>query len=135
MRKHIFVAAAVVVLALLSFAVFPSHTYLFADTQIYALRYPGLLTLQTHWLALNKDKFNIRYVLSLGDVTDKNTAPEWRHAQEAFAELDGHIPYVLLAGNHDYASSADVAPGQTGLNKYFPASKFRGSRGSSPTPS
>ena len=36
MRKHIFVAAAVVVLALLSFAVFPSHTYLFADTQIYA---------------------------------------------------------------------------------------------------
>jgi hypothetical protein len=48
MGKHLFVAAAVVVLTLLSFAVFPSHSYLFADTQIYApilerLWNPGLL--------------------------------------------------------------------------------------------
>ena len=35
------------------------------------LAYPGLFTLQTHWIAKNKDKHNIRYVLGLGDITDR----------------------------------------------------------------
>ena len=98
---------------------------LLPDTQVYAERYPGLYTMQTHWIAKNKDKYNIRYVIGLGDITEHDIDPEWRHACEAFAELDGKVPYALVAGNHDYTPHGDVVRGHSGLNKYFPAAKFR----------
>jgi hypothetical protein len=98
---------------------------LLPDTQHYSQRFPGLFTLQTHWIAKNKDKCNIRYVVGLGDITNKNTKLEWRHAREAMAELDGHVPYALAAGNHDYAPHGDSAKGTSGINKFFPPSKFQ----------
>jgi len=97
---------------------------LLPDTQNYSLKYPGLFTMQTHWIVKNKDKYNIRYVIGLGDITDRNTDPEWRHAQEAIAELDGQVPYALVPGNHDYTPHGDPA-GKTGMNKYLPAAKFK----------
>ena len=36
---------------------------LLPDTQFYSEKYPGLFTLQTHWIVKNKDKYNIRYVI------------------------------------------------------------------------
>ena len=48
---------------------------LLPDTQYYSDRFPGVFTLQTHWIAKNKEKYNIRYVLHLGDITDRNTEP------------------------------------------------------------
>ena len=98
---------------------------LLPDTQIYSDKYPGLFTLQTHWIAKNKDKYNIRYVLGLGDITDDNTDREWRHAKEAIAELDGKVPYALVAGNHDYTPHGNSVSGTSGMNKYFPPSKFQ----------
>ena len=79
---------------------------LLPDTQGYSRDYPGLFTLQTHWIAKNKDKCNIRYVLHLGDITNDNTDREWRHAREALDELDGKVPYALVPGNHDYTPAA-----------------------------
>jgi len=98
---------------------------LLPDTQNYAEKYPGLLLLQTRWIAKNKDKYDIRYVLGLGDITNRNTDLEWRRAQDAFAELDGQVPYAIVPGNHDYAPHSDVVRGATGLDKHFPPSKFR----------
>ena len=98
---------------------------LLPDTQNYASDFPGLFTLQTHWIAKNKDKYNIRYVLGLGDITNNNTDREWRHAREAFDELDGKVPYALVPGNHDYTPHGNAVSGTSGLNKYFPASSFR----------
>jgi hypothetical protein len=97
---------------------------LLPDTQNYSERYPGLFTLQTHWIAKNKDKYNIRYVLGLGDVTNHDKKQEWLHAREAIGELDGQVPYALAAGNHDYTPHGNSASGKSGLNTYFPASKF-----------
>ena len=34
-------------------------------------------------------------------------------------ELDGKVPYVLVAGNHDYTPHGDVVSGRSGMNKYF----------------
>jgi hypothetical protein len=98
---------------------------LLPDTQIYSDQFPGLFVLQTHWIVKNKDKFNIRYVLTLGDITDKNTDREWQHAQEALVEFDGKVPYVLVTGNHDYTPHGNSASGKSGLNKYFPAAKYK----------
>jgi hypothetical protein len=98
---------------------------LLPDTQNYSQRYPGLFTLQTHWIAKNKDKYNIRYVFGLGDVTNNNTDREWRRAAKAIGELEGRVPYALAAGNHDYTPHGNSASGTSGLNKFFPPSKFK----------
>jgi Calcineurin-like phosphoesterase len=98
---------------------------LLPDTQFYSDRFPGLFTLQTHWIVKNKDKYDIRYVLGLGDITDKNTERQWRHAKEAIAELDGRVPYALASGNHDYTPHGDSASGRSGMNKFFPPSSFQ----------
>ena len=95
---------------------------LLPDTQMYAEDYPGLFTMQTHWIAKNKDKYNIRYVLHLGDITNNGKKPQWERAQEAMSELDGKVPYALVPGNHDYYALADR---RTRLNEYFPLSKFK----------
>jgi hypothetical protein len=98
---------------------------LLPDTQNYSERIPGIFTLQTHWIAKNRDKYNIRYVFGLGDITNRNTSREWRHAAEAIGELDGRVPYALAAGNHDYTPHGNSASGTSGLNKILPPSKCR----------
>jgi hypothetical protein len=97
---------------------------LLPDTQYYSLSYPDLFMLQTRWIVKNQQKYDIRYVLGLGDITDKNTTREWRNAKKAIDELDGHVPYVLASGNHDYTPHGDSASGHTGINETFPLSKF-----------
>jgi hypothetical protein len=96
---------------------------LLPDTQHYSQRYPGLFTLQTHWIAKNKDKRNIRYVIGLGDITNKHTEQEWMRAQDSMNELDGVVPYALATGNHDYSSAKGNR--QTLYAKYFPLEKFQ----------
>ncbi|MCG2683153.1 MAG: metallophosphoesterase [Planctomycetales bacterium] len=95
---------------------------LLPDTQMYAEDYPGLFTMQTHWIAKNKDKYSIRYVLHLGDITNGGKKFEWQRSQEAMSELDGRVPYALVPGNHDYHALADR---RTRLNEYFPLSKYK----------
>jgi hypothetical protein len=97
---------------------------LLPDTQYYSLSFPDLFTLQTHWIVENKDKYDIRYVLGLGDITDTNTGREWRNAKKAIDQLDGHVPYALASGNHDYSPHGDSASGRSGMNEFFPPSKF-----------
>jgi hypothetical protein len=98
---------------------------LLPDTQVYSQKIPGLFVLQTHWIAKNKDKLNIRYVVGLGDVTETNSDPEWQNARNAIDELDGKVSYVLTPGNHDYTPHGNSITGTTGLNKFFPASQFQ----------
>lgn len=95
------------------------------DTQIYALRYPGLFTLQTDWLAANRERLDIRYAIHLGDITDDNTDLEWRRARAALARLDGVVPLALVPGNHDYGPGGDATTRETGLNRHFPFSAQR----------
>ena len=98
---------------------------LLPDTQNYSRWFPGVFTLQTHWIVKNKDKCNIRYVIGLGDITDMDTEPEWVNAKAAIAELDGQVPYALASGNHDYTPHGDSITGTSGMNKFFPASSFQ----------
>jgi hypothetical protein len=98
---------------------------LLPDTQNYSDQLPGLFTQQTHWIVKNKDKYNIQYVVTLGDITNGDTDREWQNAHEAITELDGNVPYALVPGNHDYTPHGQPASGKSGLNRFFPAAKFR----------
>jgi hypothetical protein len=97
---------------------------LLPDTQVYSEQFPGLFTLQTHWVIKNKDKYNIRYLLHLGDITNQSTVSEWRRAQEAMRELDGILPYAIVPGNHDYRPHP-LTERRTLLNEYFPLAKYK----------
>ncbi len=95
------------------------------DTQNYATFYPGMFHLQTQWLVDNKDKYNIKYALQLGDVTNHNTVIEWERASAAMAKLDNVLPYAIVPGNHDYAKGgADNDRTTTLMNDYFPPTRF-----------
>ncbi|MCK4753035.1 MAG: metallophosphoesterase [Planctomycetes bacterium] len=92
------------------------------DTQNYSKKYPGLFHLQTQWIAENKDKHNITYVLTLGDLTNDNNQQQWERVSRALGKLDAVVPYTIVLGNHDY--SPDGKTRNTLVNNYFPPSKF-----------
>lgn len=76
------------------------------DIQHYSTYYPGLTRLQTQWIAEHKEKYNIVYVLQLGDLTNFNNEKEWDRASRGMAVLDGVVPYAIVPGNHDYSSGS-----------------------------
>jgi 3',5'-cyclic AMP phosphodiesterase CpdA len=90
------------------------------DTQVYSLRFPGLFTAQTAFIASNVERLDIRYVIHLGDIVNNNTPIEWERAYAAMSLLDGVVPYVMVPGNHDYGPSGDASTRDTFLNDYFP---------------
>jgi len=89
------------------------------DTQVYSLRYPGVFMAQTGWIAANRDRLNVRYVLHLGDLVNNNSHYEWRNARDAMRLLDGVVPYAIVPGNHDYGPSGDASTRDTLMNDYF----------------
>ncbi|MDD5705688.1 MAG: metallophosphoesterase [Kiritimatiellae bacterium] len=97
---------------------------LLPDTQNYSEQYPGMFAAQTSWIVQNKDRYDIRYVLHLGDLVNCGTAREWQHAKAAMSLLDGKVPYAIAHGNHDATSYKDMIAGKSLLGRYFPVAKF-----------
>ncbi len=96
---------------------------LLPDTQTYAEKYPEVLDSQINWIA--RHARDIAFVMQQGDLTQNNNDKEWKVIQGAFNRLNGKVPYVLAAGNHDMGSAdgkfADVR-NSTLFNSYFPYS-------------
>ncbi len=89
------------------------------DTQVYAMNYPELFNDQTRWILANKDRYRIKYVLHLGDLTNNNVTNQWANAWAAMSLLNGQVPYALVPGNHDYGAGGGTADRSTYLNDYF----------------
>jgi hypothetical protein len=91
------------------------------DTQYYAAAFPDIFMKQASWIVENRDAQQIAFVLHTGDLVDNDVPAQWMVASNSLHLLDGVVPYVIAAGNHDYGDFAD----RTGLvNSYFPASGF-----------
>jgi predicted phosphodiesterase len=95
------------------------------DTQNYSEKHPDQFLAQTEWLAENRKERNIASVLHLGDITNRNSPAEWENAQRAMNQLDGHLPYFMATGNHDYSQGGTCKDRTTRLNEYFPVAKFK----------
>jgi len=102
----------------------PWSLVILPDTQNYAKTYPGLFHLQTQWILENKNQYNIVYVLQNGDVTNDNLEVQWQRASQAFARLDGKVPYAISLGNHDFGLNGKTTDRTTLANNYFPISRF-----------
>lgn len=100
---------------------YQARIVLLPDTQTYSEKYPEVLDSQINWVTRNAKQ--IDFVLQQGDLTQNNNDKEWTVIRNAFSKLNGKVPYVLAAGNHDMGSAdgkfADVR--NTSLyNQYFP---------------
>ena len=90
------------------------------DTQFYAAGYPEIFRAQTQWIRDNRTSANLVAVLHEGDVVDRpGDSAQWQVASDAFVGLDGVVPYLLLAGNHDEDTNRQGA-----MNQYFPVTRF-----------
>jgi hypothetical protein len=83
------------------------------------------------WVASQREERGIQTVLEVGDTTETNSVDEWSRVRASFGQLDGQVPYILAAGNHDYAGRGNSDPCYrcTFLNDYFSAAdspQFRG---------
>ena len=92
------------------------------DTQYYASSWPDIFTAQTRWLVENRGPQQLAFVLHTGDIVDSDTPEQWMVASQALHMLDGQLPYVVTAGNHDYAYPLADRAGMGNL--YFPPADF-----------
>ncbi len=83
---------------------------LLPDTQKYTYSESGDLDIykqQAIWIREHKDQYNIKHVIHLGDITDKNKRNQWEIAQKAHKIIDkAGILQSLVPGNHDYKAKA-----------------------------
>ncbi|MBQ4116646.1 MAG: metallophosphoesterase [Clostridia bacterium] len=94
------------------------YAYSFAvvgDTQTLNYYYQDKLVSLYSWIASNVEAKKIKYVMGLGDITDKDQPSEWTLAKNLMKMLDSSVPYSIVRGNHDSAEK---------LNKYFPYSEY-----------
>ncbi len=96
------------------------------DTQIYTWKHPETYPAQTKWIADNAKRYNIPYVLHVGDVTQHNTNHQWQIAAEAHALLDAKgIPSAITTGNHDLGPEGKASTRETAFAKFFPLDSFK----------
>ncbi|HNS98462.1 MAG TPA: metallophosphoesterase [Polyangiaceae bacterium] len=95
------------------------------DTQVYTDRYPETFERQVRWIVEQKQTYDIRFVLHLGDMTERSSAREWQTAEKTMGLLDGVIPYAIATGNHDYEDKGWANTRRSPLSTHFPVAKMR----------
>lgn len=94
------------------------YAYSFAlvgDTQRVSYNDPDKFHVIYDWLLDNAESKKIKFVMGLGDITEKSAESEWIIAAKQIKRLNGKIPYSVVRGNHDKA---------TDFVKYFPLGEY-----------
>lgn len=74
------------------------------DIQTTTYYHPEKLSTIYGWIADNVDDKKIDRVITLGDVTEKDTDEEYANVLDAISVLDGVVPHTVVRGNHDVAN-------------------------------
>ena len=96
-------------------------------------RNQGILEIMTAWISEHIDPLNIKMVLCTGDLVEQNelvvadhvngnepSRNQWLAVSKAFERLDGRVPYILAAGNHDFGYK-NIEHRRSEYDTYFPA--------------
>ncbi|MCL5096477.1 MAG: metallophosphoesterase, partial [Candidatus Omnitrophica bacterium] len=80
------------------------------DTQVYVDRRrpenAPIFSKMTRWIVESKSRCDIRLVLQVGDLAQCfDDIGEWCRVRESLSVLEGQVPFVLVAGNHDLADN------------------------------
>jgi hypothetical protein len=95
------------------------------DTQYYADCESRYFHDQTRWLGAELTKRNVKGVLTVGDLTDKNSPREWRYIREGVRVIENEVPFVLVTGNHDEGDDGTANRRGSLLPEYFPEAPGR----------
>ncbi len=85
----------------------------------------------TEWVRDNRDAYKIQLVMQEGDFVNNNdtnnpssgnqtSAQQWANGKESISVLNGQVPYIVAAGNHDHGTT-DSQSRQTYYNDYIKA--------------
>lgn len=99
------------------------------DTQFYSSLYPQIFAAQTQWIAAHVQDQNIKLVVGLGDIVDLGgDLTQWQNADAAVRLLDGHVPYMIAIGNHDYDQNnpAGRTASTVNFNSFFGPARYAG---------
>ena len=91
------------------------------DTQVITYYYPDYLPGIYDWIAENAEAKKIKFVVGLGDITERSTDDEFIYAKEQISKMDGVVRYSLVRGNHDTYKQ---------FCKYFPYAEMKDMGGS-----
>ncbi len=95
------------------------------DTQYYAQDYPPIFDTQAQWIADVAEELNIRMVLHVGDVTNRNTDAHWIIARGAIEAFFPAIPMVMAQGNHDCGPNGNATSREDfKMGEYFPVEEL-----------
>ncbi len=98
------------------------------DTQMYSRNRPDIFINQTRWIKENIDPLNIKFVIEVGDLVDTGkSVNQWNVASKSMSVLDGVVPYLVTAGDHDYDNDPTFSPGArviTSYETYFGYERF-----------
>ena len=95
------------------------------DTQFYAQLHPDIFHKQTQWIADNIGKYNARFVIQVGDVTETSADAEWTVARDAFKRLEGKVPFCTAPGNHDYGGRLQTITHRSPFSAWLPVKTFQ----------
>lgn len=79
-----------------------------------------ILESQVDWIVRNALALKTAAVLHLGDVTQYNSEMEWYVAAKVLAKLEGVVPFLPVAGNHDLGEGGLAQDRQSQLEGSFP---------------
>jgi len=94
---------------------------LLPDTQFYAddPERARVWLCMMDWLVARRTERNLRLVLHVGDLVNRNLLPQWEQARDAMGRLKGKLPLVLSTGNHDHGLLEVGSDRHTHLNDFF----------------
>jgi hypothetical protein len=93
---------------------------LLPDIQYYTKCGLPHLGAQMQWLAEQSGTRNLRAALFAGDLTEHNSAPEWRFVRDQLMTAQWQVPLVLTTGNHDEGHNGNAHHRVTLLPQFFP---------------
>jgi hypothetical protein len=89
------------------------------DTQYYVACRSEHLKRQAAFVEKQAGVRNIIATLTLGDLTDHNSAEEWLFFRENLGSLPDRVPFLLVTGNHDHGKAGSADRRETKLADYF----------------
>ena len=95
------------------------------DTQKYTWKRPELYALQAGWIAANIQRYNIAYVLHVGDITQHNNEEEWAAARRAQSLYSDLVPAAYAAGNHDLGPNGNTEARGSHFADYISLDDYR----------
>ncbi|WP_428262294.1 DNRLRE domain-containing protein [Haliangium sp.] len=130
-----YLSLTLVLLLLGSVGVGPAHAepawtlVMVPDTQHYVDDVDNVddFVTQMQWIVDHIETHGIAFVSHIGDVVQHgDRVVEWDRAESAMGILDGHVPYAVAIGDHDYVDEERRASGAPEYLARFGPSRYAG---------